>query len=487
VVLVDEPKPVAPLGDRGHAAYPAIDPDGPDSRLFVRDQRLDPPRLLPRRSWRFEGATGVALDGGFEPGRLYEVVYKSRDPRVMGCGLAATRDLISFFKNEAGPANPLAGTTLAYAHGISQSGRFLRHLLYQGFNQDEQGRRVFDGVIAEVAGAGRGSFNHRFAQASRDGYQHWNVHYPTDVFPFTDLPARDPETGVTAGLLDRASASDSLPKLFHVMTAFEYWSRAGSLVHTDPAAARDEALPETSRVYFIASAQHGPGSLPPVETGTAANGGTYPTNPNDFRPLLRALVRALDLWVARGVPPPASRYPRIADGTLVTPERAGWPSLPGVRLPLVRNEPARMDYGPGWAKGIITLEPPRLGRVYPALVPAVDADGNDRGGIRLPEIAVPLATQTGWNPRHPRTGAPDALAGVVGSYLPLARTKAAREASGDSRLSLEERYPDRASYLGRVAESALALTRERLLLPQDVAFVVERAAAHWGLRAEADR
>jgi hypothetical protein len=486
VVLVDEPKPVAPLGDRGHAAYPAIDPDGPDSRLFVRDQRLDPPRLLPRRSWRFEGATGVALDGGFEPGRLYEVVYKSRDPRVMGCGLAATRDLISFFKNEAGPANPLAGTTLAYAHGISQSGRFLRHLLYQGFNQDEQGRRVFDGVIAEVAGAGRGSFNHRFAQASRDGYQHWNVHYPTDVFPFTDLPARDPETGVTAGLLDRASASDSLPKLFHVMTAFEYWSRAGSLVHTDPAAARDEALPETSRVYFIASAQHGPGSLPPVEAGTA-NGGTYPTNPNDFRPLLRALVRALDLWVARGVPPPASRYPRIADGTLVTPERAGWPSLPGVRLPLVRNEPARMDYGPGWAKGIITLEPPRLGRVYPALVPAVDADGNDRGGIRLPEIAVPLATQTGWNPRHPRTGAPDALAGVVGSYLPLARTKAAREASGDSRLSLEERYPDRASYLGRVAESALALTRERLLLPQDVAFVVERAAAHWGLRAEADR
>jgi hypothetical protein len=487
VVLVDEPKPVAPLGDRGHAAYPPVDPDGPDSRLFVRDQRLDPPRLLPRRSWRFEGATGVALDGGFEPGRLYEVVYKSRDPRVMGCGFAATRDLISFFKNEAGLANPLAGTTLAYAHGISQSGRFLRHLLYQGFNQDEQGRRVFDGVIAEVAGAGRGSFNHRFAQASRDGYQHWNIHYPTDVFPFTDLPARDPETGVTAGLLDRASASDSLPKLFHVMTAFEYWSRAGSLVHTDPAAARDEALPETSRVYFIASAQHGPGSLPPVEAGTAANGGTYPTNPNDFRPLLRALVRALDLWVARGVPPPASRHPRIADGTLVTPERAGWPSLPGVRLPLVRNEPARMDYGPEWAKGIVTLEPPRLGRVYPALVPAVDADGNDRGGIRLPEIAVPLATQTGWNPRHPRTGAPDALAGVVGSYLPLARTKAAREASGDSRLSLEERYPDRASYLGRIAESALALTRERLLLPQDVAFVLERAAAHWDRRAEGGR
>ena len=487
VVLVDERRPVTPLGDRGHAAYPAVDPEGPDSRLYVRDHATDPPRELPRRSWRFDGPTSVALDGGFEPGRLYEVVYKSRDPRVMGCGFAATRDLVSFFKNEPGASNPLAGTSLAYAHGISQSGRFLRHLLYQGFNQDEQGRRVFDGVIAEVAGAGRGSFNHRFAQASRDGYQHWNIHYPTDVFPFTDLPERDPETGETAGLLDRASASGTVPKLFHVMTAFEYWNRAGSLVHTDPTATRDEALAETSRVYFIASAQHGPGSLPPTEAGTGGNGGKHPANPNDFRPALRALVRALDEWAARAVPPPASRYPRITDGTLVPPERAGWPALAGTSLPLVRNEPARMDFGPESAKGILTIEPPRLGHVYPALVPAVDQDGNDRAGIRLPEIAVPLATQTGWNPRHPRTGAPFALAGVVGSYLPFARTKARREAALDPRLSLEERYPDRASYLGRIAEAALALTRERLLLPQDVVFVVDRAAAHWDLRAEADR
>jgi hypothetical protein len=300
---------VAPLGDRSHAAYPAVDPDGPDSRLYVRDTRLGAPQLVPRRLWRFADPTSVALDGGFEPGRLYEVVYRSRDPRVVGCGLAATRDLVSFFKHEASAANPLPGTTLAYAHGISQSGRFLRHFLYQGFNADEQGRRVFDGVIAEVAGAG-----------------------------------------------------------------------------------------------------------------------THPANPNDFRPALRALVRALDEWVARGV------------------------------------------------------EPPRLGAVYTALVPAVDADGNDRAGIRLPEIAVPLATQTGWNPRHPRTGAATALASVVGSYLPFARTKAEREAAGDPRPSIEERYADRAAYLGRVAEAALVLTRERLLLPQDVPRVLERAAAHWELR-----
>ena len=483
-ILLDERKPEAALGDRGHLAYPAIDPKGRDSRLYVRDRKLDAPQLVPRGRWRFTDPVTVALDGGFEPGRLYEVVYKSKDPRVAGCGFTATRDLVSFLKNDASGENPLAGgVKLAYGHGISQSGRFLRHLIYQGFNQDEEGRRVFDGVIAEVAGAGRGSFNHRFAQASRDGYQHWNILYPTDVFPFTDLPELDPETGETAGLLDRANASHTAPKLFHVMSAFEYWNRAASLVHTDVAGSKDAALADTSRIYFIASAQHGPGSLPPAEPGGGGNAGANPANPNDFRPALRALVSALDAWVARDVEPPPSLYPRLADATLAAPERAGWPALRDVRMPLVRNEPVRMDYGPEWARGIITLEPPRLGSVYRALVPAVDADGNDRAGLRLPEIAVPLATQTGWNPRDPKTGAPDALAGVVGSYIPFARTKSAREASGDPRLSIEERYADRAAYLGRIAEAALALQRDRLLLPEDVPVVVERAAAHWDLRA----
>jgi hypothetical protein len=482
VVIVGERRDEAPLADASHIAYPPVDPEGRDSRLYVRDRRLDAPRLLPRKSWRFAGTSKVVLEGGFEPGRIYEVVYRSRDPRVAGCGLAATRDLVSFFKSESGPHNPLAGVSLALGHGISQSGRFLRHFLQQGFNEDEQGRRVFDGVFVEVAGAGRGSFNHRFAQASRDGHQHWNVHYPTDVFPFTDLPQTDPETGETAGLLDRALASGTAPKLFHVVTAYEYWNRAASLMHTDPTGARDVALPDTSRVYLIASAQHGPGSLPPAEGGATGNDGLHAANPNDFRPAIRALVHALDRWVAEDVEPPPSRCPRIADGTLVAPEKAGWPPVPGVRFPLVRNEPARVDYGPEWARGVIALEPPRLGRVFPALVPAVDADGNDRAGIRLPEVAAPLATQTGWNWRHPATGAPDALVAYRGSYLGFARTRAEREAKGDPRLSIEERYRGREDYLGRVALSALALVRERFLLPQDVPFVLERAAAHWDWR-----
>jgi hypothetical protein len=483
VILVDERQDRAPLGDRGHAPYPATSPDGPDSRLYVRDHRLDAPRLLPRKSWRFVDPTTVALDGGFEPGRIYEVVYRSRDPRVVGSGLAATRDLVTFFKNEPGEGNPLAGVKVALAHGISQSGRFLRQFLRQGFNEDEEGRRVFDGVFVEVAGAGGGSFNHRFAQASRDPHQHWNVHYPADAFPFADAPATDPATGETGSLLDRAAASGTVPKVFHVVTAYEYWNRAASLMHTDPSGARDLALSDTSRVYLMASAQHGPGALPPSAGGTAGNDGLHATNPNDFRPAVRALVHALDQWVAEGVEPPPSQYPRISDGTLAPPESAGWPAVPGVRFPTVRNEPVRMDYGPGWAQGVITVEPPRLGPAFPALVPAVDADGNDRAGIRLPEIEAPLASETGWNWRHPRAGAPDALAPYVGSYLPFTWTKAERGASGDQRLSVEERYRSREEYMGRVAAAALALVRRRLLLPGDVPAVLERAGAHWDWRA----
>jgi len=482
VVITSERKSDAPLGDQGHEPYPPSDPDGPDSRLYVRDHGLDPPRQLPRASWRFASDSRVALDGGFEPGRIYEVVYRSRDPRVVGCSLAATRDLVSFLKNEPGEGNPLAGLRLAIGHGISQSGRFLRHFVHQGFNEDEQGRRVFDGLFVEVAGAGRGSFNHRFAQASRDGHQHWNVLYPTDVFPFTDAPETDPETGETGGLLDRAAAAGTVPRIFHVVTAYEYWNRAASLTHTDPTGGRDVALPDTSRLYLVASARHGVGSLPPAEGGSPGNDGLFATNPNDFRPALRALVQALDQWVAEGTLPPPSLYPRIADGTLVSPEKAGWPAVPDARFPLVRLEPVRADRGPDWRRGVIAVEPPRLGRVFPALVPAVDADGNDRAGLRLPEIAVPLATQTGWSWRHPKTGAPDALAAYLGSYLPFAWTRAEREARGDPRPSVEERYRGRADYLGRVAEAALALVRARYLLAEDVPHVIERAADHWDWR-----
>ena len=435
VVIVGEKKDEAPLADSSHLAYPPVDPEGRDSRLYVRDHRLAAPHLLPRKSWRFAGPSKVVLDGGFEPGRIYEVVYRSRDPRVAGCGFAATRDLVSFFKNEASAANPLAGVTLAVGHGISQSGRFLRHFLHQGFNEDEQGRRVFDGVFVEVAGAGHGSFNHRFAQASRDGHQHWNVHYPTDVFPFTDLPETDPETGETAGLLDREVASGTVPKLIHVVTSYEYWNRAASLMHTDPSGTRDVALPDTSRAYLVASAQHGPGTLPPAEGGANGNDGLYPTNPNDFRPAIRALVRALDALGGPGrraatepVPPHRRRHARSARESRLA-GRAGRPlpdraerarpdglrprvgarrdhdraaaARPGLPRPRARGRrgrqrsgghpPARDRGAARLADGLELASPPggRPGRArgVPRLVPAVRLD---EGGARGEGRPAPL-------------------------------------------------------------------------------------------------
>ncbi|HEY3742433.1 MAG TPA: hypothetical protein VGL53_21440, partial [Bryobacteraceae bacterium] len=234
-----------PLTDRGHRAYPVNDRNDPDAFMTVRDRPLDPPHRIPRNQWRFVDDGNVSLDGGFELGRIYDVVYRARDPRVLGCGLAGTRDLISFFKH----ANPFSGTiTAAYGWGVSQSGRFLRHFLYEGFNRDEQGRRVFDGIIDEVGGAGRGSFNHRFGQASRDAEQFYNIHFPVDMFPFTDGPETDPETGATGSLLARAEADHVAPKIFHILSNSEYFNRAGSLLHTDPAGTRDIDPPANARI-----------------------------------------------------------------------------------------------------------------------------------------------------------------------------------------------------------------------------------------------
>ncbi|MBV8820154.1 MAG: hypothetical protein JO022_17470, partial [Acidobacteriaceae bacterium] len=215
--------PTQPLADRNHLAYAIADANSPDDFMTVRDRPADPPRTIARSKWRFVDDSSVALDGGFEMGRIYDVVYRARDPRVVGTGLAGTRDLISFLKYDRTAANPAPGIRFAYGWGVSQSGRFLRHFLYEGFNEDEHNRIVFDGVIDEVGGAGRGSFNHRFAQASRDAEEFFNVFYPVDMFPFTDAPETDPVTGRTDSLLSHAEARHVAPKLFHILSNSEYF------------------------------------------------------------------------------------------------------------------------------------------------------------------------------------------------------------------------------------------------------------------------
>ena len=463
-----------PLADRGHRAYPVNDPNDPNAFLTVRDRPLDSPRRIPRERWRFAGDGAITLDGGFELGRIYDVVYRARDPRVLGCGLAGTRDLISFFKYSRDAANPLAGLRLAYGWGISQSGRFLRHFLYEGFNADEQGRRVFDGIFDEVGGAGRGSFNHRFGQASRDAEQFFNILYPVDLFPFTDGPSTDPETGQTGSLLARAEAAKVAPKLFHLLSNSEYFNRAGSLLHTDPAGTRDVEIPANVRIYTIAAGPHFVGAFPPV----ALEGYAAPVSFLDRSPVVRALFSALDAWVSEGVEPPANQVPRLADGTLTEPAKAGWPRIPGVKLPPPALITWRLDFGPDWERGIVSFEPPKIGKPYPVFVPAVDADGNARAGIRLPTVAVPLATYAGWNFRSAAIGSPDQLNGEAGSVHVFARTPEDRQ-PGDSRRSVAERYRSREEYLGRVMAAARELVAQRLYRAADLPDLIAQAGAEY--------
>jgi hypothetical protein len=477
--ILNERAQTAPLADRNHQAYAVLDPGAAENVMTVRDDPTAKGQVVPRARWRFTDGQTVAVDGGFEPGRIYDVVYRTADPRVLGCGLAGTRDLVSFFKYDTSPDNPSPGLKFATGWGVSQSGRFLRHFLYQGFNADEQGRKVFDGVFDQVGGAGRGSFNHRFGQASRDALQFFNILFPVDLFPFTDGPAIDPETGRTDSLLARVEKTNTVPKLFHLLTNSEYFNRAGSLVHIDPTGTKDAELPANTRIYMIASAPHGPGPFPPASNIGGGMVGRAVLNPLDYRPAVRALFRALDRWVADDAAPPPSAYPKIADGTLAPPDRTGWPAIPGFQIPQQPLRAYHLNFGPDWEKGIVSVEPPEVGKPFGFGVPTVDADGNVRAGIRLPDIAVPLATQAGWNYRDASIGAPERLAGEIGSYIPFAQTRADRARTNDPRPSIEERYRGRDEYVGKVAASAVDLVGRGYLLAEDVADLLKHAAAHY--------
>src|SRR5882672_810690 len=477
--ILNAPAQTAPLADRNHKAYPVLDPGSAENVMTVRDDPTAKGQVIPRSRWHFVDTGVVGLDGGFEAGRIYDVVYRTADPRVLGFGLSGTRDLVSFMKHDTSADNPMPGLRYALGWGVSQSGRFLRHFVYQGFNEDEQGRRVFDGVFDQVGGAGRGSFNHRFGQASRDALQYFNILFPVDLFPFADGPGTDPETGVVDSLLGRAEKTGTAPKIFHLLTNSEYFNRAGSLVHTDPTGTKDADLPANTRVYMIASAPHGPGPFPPVSNVGGGMVGRAGLNPLNYAPAVRALFRALDRWVVDDVTPPPSAYPRIADGTLTPPARAGWPAVPGFPLPQQPLRAFHLNFGADWAKGIVSVEPPEVGKPFVVSVPAVDADGNVRAGIRLPDIAVPLATHAGWNYRDASIGAPDRLAGEIGSYIPFARTKAERDRAGDPRLSIEERYRNRDEYVGRFAIAAVDLVERGYLLADDVADLLKHAVEHY--------
>ena len=461
IIEVDRRAPTYRLAE-DMPAYPASDPDGPDSALTVRGQLSDAPQTIPRSQWKLAGDV-VTLEGGFEPGRVYEIAYRVANPPVAGLGLAAVRDVAAWAKHAPDAVVPVK---YVYAHGQSQTGRFMREFLYLGFNADERERLVFDGVIAHIAGGARIDINRRGATPTAGKAF-------VGTFPFSDRAQRDPVTGATEGLLDNDRARRHQPKLFLTNTGIEYWidtGRAAALVHTTPDGSRDAPLGDNVRAYLFAGAQHTPGPFPPAAGGR----GQQRANPIDYTLSLRALLVSLDSWVREGTAPPPSRHPRIADRTLVRAQDVAFPAIPGVQSPRT-IAPARR------ASNALLSANGGEGAVQPLLVSQVDADGNEMGGIRLPEVAVPLATYTGWNFRTPEIGGTNRLIGNTGSYIPFARTRAEREARRDPRLSVEERHASRGDYLAKVRSVTDALVRERYMLAEDVDTAVSRANAHWEL------
>ena len=464
----------------GTLTYPAASHDTTRASLTVRMRYADIPEPIDAAGWEYIDARTIRLrppGTPFEQGRLYELAYPARDPRVAGLGFAAVRDVVAFLRHaaadEVGAPNPLAGSVeQVVTMGISQAARLLRDFVHLGFNADESGRQVCDGVLNWSGGASGGFFNYRFAQPFRTHRQHIARRFPEREFPFANHLLTDPVTGRTDGRLERCRASGTCPRLMEANSANEYWVKGASLLHTDPEG-NDLPDPPEVRFYLFSSLPHAAG------IGSSGLGiCRQPRNPLVANAGLRALLVALDEWVTTGNEPPASRVPRRADGSLVPPlprEMVGFPNIPGVDYTGLMSTGDLFDYGPGFGEGILTTLPPvSAGTPYPVFVPRTDADGNDLAGVRLPAVAAPRATFTGWALRGPAFGGPD-LCDAAGQQIDFAATRTERLASGDPRPSLEERYPVPGAYVQAVSAAARDLARERLLLDEDVERIVADA------------
>ncbi len=466
----------------GTLTYPVATRDQSQAQLTVRSRYTDPPVAIADDGWAYIDDRTIQLrptGTPFAQGHLYEFAYPARDPMVVGLGFAAVQDVADFLRRgdavEVDGGDPLVGAVEhIYAFGVSQPARFLRDFVHLGFNAHPVSGRIFDGVLNWIGGGSGGFFNHRFAQPFRTHRQHIGRWYPERQFPFAHQVLLDPITGRRDGRQRRCLASDSCPKLFEVNSANEYWVKGGSLLHTDTAS-RDLSDPPNVRFYLFSSLPHSTG-VGPRGFGMCQ----HPRNPLVANAGLRALLVALDQWVSDDLEPPASRVPRRAEGSLVAAlprEGLGFPEIPGVRYDGLMTTGDLLDYGPGFDRGILSVLPPvAAGSPYPTYVPRTDVDGNDIAGIRLPAVAVPLATYTGWGLRAEAFAGPD-LCDAAGQQIPFAVTQAERIANGDPRLSIEERYTNQAVYVAAVAQTARDLAGERLLLAEDVTAIIADAEA----------
>jgi len=494
--VLDEPGVrCLPLSGRASTrSFPTVSLDTSKATLTVRPYPGEPRVKIEPSRWQFARLEGGAgLDGsadetginpsdqhiylaeGFTPGLIYELVYTAKDPRVHGLGHAMVRDAIAFFRHDGSDKNPLRGLEKAYCWGRSQTGRAIRDFVYLGFNDDGQGRKVFDAVLPHVAGAGKQWFNHRFSlPVTPAGQQHEDHDNPADTFPFSYAETTDHNTGTKDAILKRPKTD---PLVIHTQTATEYWQRRGSLVHTDTQG-NDLAQPDIVRVFHWASSQHmSDPQLKKPNKGVCQNYGNIVST----SPLFRAALDALDKWATDGTPPPESRMPRRADGTLVSMDewRRKFPQIPGVMRPKGPSELTRLDFGPDFDKGIVNVPPRAMhNQTYAVMVPAVDSDGNDLGGVRMPVVDAPLGTYTGWNLRA-RGGGHGSNHNFTGSYIPFPETDAEQALTGDPRKSILARYKDKAGYVRAIEAAAKKLVAERLMLEEDVSRVVE-AARDWG-------
>ncbi len=477
------------LSDRGHRPYPVADLEDPTALMTVREHVAAEPKVIDRAHWSFArledgkvvpDANHVYYADGFLPGHVYEITYTALGAPLTAAGLAASRDVVSFlrFASEV-EGNPCAGQIdFALASGASQTGRFLRQMLYLGLCEDESERLVFDGLLPHIAGGRLIESGWRFGQPSYVG--------PLSVanqFPYNDAVQVDPLTGVEDGLLRAAEHRGKVPKVMHVNTSCEYWGSQAALIHLTPDCSADADIPDNVRIYLLSGTQHISVGLPLANVAPEKGKGAYHLNTIDYRPLLRSLVTALDAWATRGVEPPASEYPRLDNGSLVRREAVRKhiaAHLPGKGIPEHCPPVLRLDFGPdALTDHVATVLPPKVLQRLPGYAPDVDDDGNELAGIHHPDVSVPLATYTGWNPRHDSIGGTDQLLRSNGATIPFARDIVEAEEKSDLRQSIEARYGDKDDYLAKVREAAVALVGQRFLLTEDVDRIVAYSAVRW--------
>ncbi len=442
----------------------------PASLAVTVRAKWDAPRQQPAGlAIRATGAQTVEITRpatGFDAAALYEVSFSARDPALLGLGFAATRDIAAFLKRDASSANPLAvagrsSVQRAIGFGVSQSGRFLRDFLHLGFNEDLAGAPVFDGLMPHVAGARRMATNVRFGQPGRNARHPQDPAWQADLFPFTYATLVDPLSGRRDGLMQRCRLSATCPRIMQTDSEHEWWASRASLLVTNLTGHHLD-LPADVRAYMIAGTPH---FAEPGERLRSAPSMALPVNPMHAGAPLRALLVAMQAWITNGTEPPASRVPQRAHGTLVEAADAVPQGIPGLPYAAIHTGAAFIDSG---------VFPPRILGHYPVFVPRADSDGMAIAGIRMLPLAAPRASYTGWNPRATGFG-PGALFPLQGAVVPFAATRAEREAAGDPRASIAERYADSATYVAAVRAAAAQMVAERLLLPADAQRAIELA------------